>query len=157
MLPPRWTHPACMNMEVKRVRESPRGLARKRAGTKAHSPRKASPPVSSTKKNRTFRAIKAYVTSGTVLREVLASPIGNMGAISSNPVWMCPQLDVRMCPAILKERDLLAVNSHLELKEMHPTALSCAELPAPFHHRPDAHIPFHLLQSPQGRRPLPHG
>src|SRR3989304_7841778 len=34
------------------------------------------------------------------------------------------QLHDRMSPAILKERDLLAVNSRLELKEMRPTALS---------------------------------
>ena len=34
--------------------------------------------LSSTKKKRTFRASKAYVTSGTVLRELSSSPIGNI-------------------------------------------------------------------------------
>jgi hypothetical protein len=48
-----------MNMEVKSVRKSPVGFARKRLGTKAHFSIKASPPLISTKKNRTFRAIKA--------------------------------------------------------------------------------------------------
>src|SRR4030042_2313460 len=71
-----------MKMEVKSVRTSPKGLARKRLGTKPHFTMKASPPLFSTKKNRTFRAIKAYVTSGTVLREVSSSPIGNIGFIS---------------------------------------------------------------------------
>jgi hypothetical protein len=68
-------------MEVKSVRKSPEGLARKRPGTKAHFPINASPPLSSTKKNRTFRATRAYVTSGTVLRAVSSSPIGNMTLI----------------------------------------------------------------------------
>src|SRR3989304_4833896 len=77
---------ACMKMEVKSVRKSPKGWARKRLGTKAHFPIKASPPLCSTKKNRTFRAIKAYVTSGTVLREVLSSPIGNIRFVSFTPV-----------------------------------------------------------------------
>jgi hypothetical protein len=76
-----------MNMEVKSVRKSPEGLARKRPGTKAHFSIKAAPPLISTIKNRTFRAIKAYVTSGTVLREVLSSPIGNIIFISFYFGW----------------------------------------------------------------------
>src|SRR4030042_773219 len=67
-----------MNMAVKRVRKSPKGLARKRLGTKAHFSINASPPPSSTMKNRTFRTIKPYVTSGTVLRAESSSPIGNI-------------------------------------------------------------------------------
>src|SRR4030042_5723736 len=67
-----------MNMAVKRVRKSAKGLARKRLGTKAHFSIKASPPVSSTMKNRTFRTIKPYVTNGTVLRAESSSPIGNI-------------------------------------------------------------------------------
>jgi hypothetical protein len=67
-----------MNMEVKSVRKSATGLARKRLGTKAHFITKASPPLISTRKNRTFITIKAYVTSGVVLRELSSSPIGNM-------------------------------------------------------------------------------
>jgi hypothetical protein len=43
---------------------------------------KASPPLCSTKKNRTFRAIKAYVNSGNVLREESSSPIGNIRLVS---------------------------------------------------------------------------
>src|SRR5665647_1882319 len=85
-----------MNMEVKSVRRSPKGLARKRLGTKAHSPMKASPPLSSTKKNRTFRTIKAYVTSGTVLREVLSSPIGNIGFTSFFSGWICHSADCQV-------------------------------------------------------------
>jgi hypothetical protein len=73
-----------MNMELKSVRKSPLGLARKRLGTKAHFSINASPPLSSTKKNRTFRAIKTYVTTGTVLRVLLSSPIGNIEFISLN-------------------------------------------------------------------------
>jgi hypothetical protein len=71
-----------MNMELKSVRKSPEGLARKRLGTNAHFPTKASPPLSSIKKNKTFRATRAYVTRGTVLRALSSSPIGNMGSIS---------------------------------------------------------------------------
>src|SRR4030042_2703325 len=67
-----------MNMAVKRVRKSAKGLARKRLGTKAHFAIKASPPVNSTMKNRTFSAIRPYVTSGTVLRVESSSPIGNI-------------------------------------------------------------------------------
>src|SRR3989442_13341122 len=104
MLPPRWTHPACMNMEVKSVRTSPKGLARKRRGTKAHVLINASPPLCSTKNNRTFRAIKAYVTRGTVLREVSSSPIGNIKRVSF--FWLSP-LHVRMSLAFFKESDLL--------------------------------------------------
>src|SRR5512132_394867 len=71
-----------MNMEVNSVGKSPAGLARKRRGTKAHLSIKGSPPLSSTKKNRTFNAINAYVTTGTVLSAVLSSPIGNIGFVS---------------------------------------------------------------------------
>lgn len=78
MLPPRWSHPACMNMEVNSVRKSAAGLARKRLGTKAHLLMKASPPLSSTRKKSTFAAIKMYVTIGAVLRLLLSSPIGNI-------------------------------------------------------------------------------
>src|SRR2546425_1340126 len=67
-----------MNMELKRVGASAKGSAMKRRGTKAHCMTKASPPLSSTKKNRALRAISAYVTSGKVLRALLSSPIGNM-------------------------------------------------------------------------------
>src|SRR5437867_9695914 len=67
-----------MNMELKRVGASAKGSAMKRRGTKAHCMTKASPPLSSTKKNRALRAINAYVTSGKVLRSLLSSPIGNM-------------------------------------------------------------------------------
>src|SRR5438046_528213 len=49
-----------MNIELKRVRASAKGSARKRRGTKAHFRTKASPPLSSTKKNRALRAISAY-------------------------------------------------------------------------------------------------
>src|SRR4030095_8108093 len=70
-----------MNMEVKSVGRSLDGFARKRRGTKAHLVTNASPPPCSTKKNRMFSAIKAYVTSGTVLREVSSSPIGSIGLI----------------------------------------------------------------------------
>jgi hypothetical protein len=38
-----------MNMEEKRLRKSPSGLARKRLGTKAHFSIKASPPLSYTR------------------------------------------------------------------------------------------------------------
>src|SRR4029450_304367 len=44
----------------------------------AHFTTNASPPLCSTKKNRTFRAIKTYVTSGTVLRVLSSSPMGNI-------------------------------------------------------------------------------
>jgi hypothetical protein len=71
-----------MNMDVKSVGRSPMGSARKRLGTKAHFPIKASPPAISTKKNRTFTAINIYVTRGKVLREELSSPIGNIEGIS---------------------------------------------------------------------------
>src|ERR1051326_3880335 len=71
-----------MNMEVKSVRKSPLGLARKRRGTKAHCPINASPPLSSTKKKSTFRAIKAYVTTGTVRRVLSSSPMGNISFFS---------------------------------------------------------------------------
>jgi hypothetical protein len=67
-----------MNMEVKIVTKSPAGFARKRLGTNAHVSIKASPPINSTRKNRTFRAIREYVTTGTILREVLSSPTGNI-------------------------------------------------------------------------------
>src|SRR6185436_16077189 len=67
-----------MNMELKRVGTSEKGSAMKRRGTRAHCMTKASPPLSSTKKNRTLSAINAYVTSGKVLRALLSSPIGNM-------------------------------------------------------------------------------
>jgi hypothetical protein len=60
------------------------GSARKRLGTKAHFIIKASPPLISTRKKRTFKTIKAYATSGTVLREELSSPIGNIGFFSIN-------------------------------------------------------------------------
>jgi hypothetical protein len=48
-----------MNMEVKIVRKSPMGLARKRLGTNAHFTINASPPFNSTKKNRMFITINA--------------------------------------------------------------------------------------------------
>jgi hypothetical protein len=48
-----------MNMEVNRVGKSAAGFARKRLGTKAHFRMKGSPPLSSTKKNRRFKTIKA--------------------------------------------------------------------------------------------------
>jgi len=64
-------------MEVKTVTKSPAGFARNRVGTNDHVPINASPPANSTKKNRTFNAISAYVTTGTVLRAVLSSPMGN--------------------------------------------------------------------------------
>jgi len=70
--------PACMNMEVNKVGRPPMGLARKRLGTKDYFIINASPPFISTRKNKTFSAIKANVTNGTVLREVLSSPIGNI-------------------------------------------------------------------------------
>src|SRR4030095_11048497 len=89
MLPPRCSHPACMNMEVKSVGKSAAGFARKRLGTKAHFSIKGSPPLSSTKKNKTFRAIKAYVTTGTVLSAVLSSPIGNIRIFSLYHGWTC--------------------------------------------------------------------
>src|SRR5712691_11419041 len=71
-----------MNMDVKSVGKSREGLATKRLGTKAYLPIKALPPFSSTKKHRTFRTIKANVTSGTVRREESSSPIGSMRFIS---------------------------------------------------------------------------
>jgi hypothetical protein len=83
-----------MNMDVKSVRDSPTGFARKRLGTKAHFTIKASPPVSSTKKNSTFRAIKAYVTRGKVLREELSSPIGSMEFVSFHFGWICHSITV---------------------------------------------------------------
>jgi hypothetical protein len=48
-----------MNMDVKSVTESSTGLPRKRLGMKAHFMMKASPLLSSIKKNRAFRAINA--------------------------------------------------------------------------------------------------
>ena len=78
MLPPMWTHPACMNMDVKMVRKSPPGLARKRLGTNAHVSIKASPPINSTRKKSTLSAIRAYVIKGTSLLPLLSSPMGNM-------------------------------------------------------------------------------
>src|SRR4030042_3369479 len=78
-----------MNMAVNKVRKSAEGLARKRLGTKAHFPIKASPPVSSAKNITTCSAIKAYVTSGAVLRELLSSPIGNMRFISFYSHLIC--------------------------------------------------------------------
>jgi len=65
------------------VIKSPPGFAKKRVGTNAHVSINASPAINSTKKNRTFMAIRAYVTTGTVLREVLSSPMGNMRLYSS--------------------------------------------------------------------------
>src|SRR5512142_60245 len=70
-----------MNMDVKSVMKSAPGLARKRPGTKAHLLMNASPPDSSTKKNRALMAIRAYVTIGTVLRELSSSPSGNIPLI----------------------------------------------------------------------------
>src|SRR5450759_623714 len=84
-----------MNMEVKSVRKSPKGVARKRLGTKAHFPIKTSPPLCSTRKHRTFRAIRAYVTSGTVLREVSSSPIGIIGFTSFYSGWTCHSCNSR--------------------------------------------------------------
>src|SRR6478672_2012794 len=83
MLPPRCSHPPCMNIEVKRVGKSAAGLARKRRGTNAHCSTKALPPLSSTKKKRMFSAISVNVTMGKVLRPELSSPIGNMELFSS--------------------------------------------------------------------------
>jgi hypothetical protein len=48
-----------MNIEVKSVGKSAAGFATKRLGTNDHFIIKGSPPLISTKKNRTFRAIKA--------------------------------------------------------------------------------------------------
>src|SRR6185436_13780393 len=92
MLPPRCSHPACMNMEVKSVGKSPAGFARKRRGTKAHFSIKGSPPLNSTKKNRRFSAIRAYVTTGTVLSAELSSPIGNISFTSVHSGWICRNL-----------------------------------------------------------------
>src|SRR3990172_7024383 len=78
IFPPRCSHPACMNMDVKIVRDSPKGSARKRDGTKAQRSIKASPPLSSSKKTMAFNAIRIRVTTGTVLRALSSSPIGNM-------------------------------------------------------------------------------
>jgi hypothetical protein len=107
-----------MNMEVKSVRKSPPGLARKRLGTKAHFPINASPPLISTKKNKTFRAIKAYVTNGTVLLAVSSSPIGNIRLIFTLDL---SQLHVKMSLEVFKERDLLTINIYLQLEEKRAT------------------------------------
>jgi hypothetical protein len=69
-------------MDVNKVRNSPEGLDRNRIGTKAHFMRKASPLLNSTRKNATFKAIKAYVTTGNVLREESSSPIGSIYQMS---------------------------------------------------------------------------
>jgi hypothetical protein len=71
-----------MNMEVNKVIKSAAGFSRKRLGTNAHFVMKASPPLSSTKKKSRFSAISTCVTMGTVLTELLSSPIGmrNMNA-----------------------------------------------------------------------------
>jgi hypothetical protein len=71
-----------MNMAVKSVRKSLRGLARKRLGTKAHFMIKASPPASSIRKNTTFTAIRAYVTNGNVFRVESSSPMGSIRVLS---------------------------------------------------------------------------
>src|SRR5882762_6625535 len=79
-----------MNIELKRVGASAMGSPMKRRGTKAHCMTRASPPLSSTKKIRTLRAINAYVTSGKLLRALLSSPIGNMSPHSrrtQDPGW----------------------------------------------------------------------
>src|SRR5262245_32741640 len=87
MFPPRCTHPACMNMEVNRVGKSADGLARNRAGTNAHCLTNGSPPLSSTKKNKTFNAISAYVTMGKVRSPLLSPPIGNIECSASSRAW----------------------------------------------------------------------
>jgi hypothetical protein len=63
---------------VKIVRKSPPGFARKRAGIKDHVTIKESPAPNSTRKNRMLKTIRAYVTTGNVLRALLSSPIGNI-------------------------------------------------------------------------------
>ncbi len=51
----------------------------KRLGTKARlSPIEGSPPLGSRRRTGCSGASKAYVTSGTVLRALLSSPMGNM-------------------------------------------------------------------------------
>src|SRR5580765_7144488 len=82
MFPPRCTQPACMNIDVNRVGKSADGLARNRLGTNAHCFTNGSPPLSSTKKNRTFKAISAYVTIGKIRSLLLSSPIGNIAGSS---------------------------------------------------------------------------
>jgi hypothetical protein len=67
-----------MNIELKSVRKSPRGFDRNRLGINAHFSINWLPPVNSTKKNKIFRAIKTYVTTGTVRRALLSSPIGSI-------------------------------------------------------------------------------
>jgi hypothetical protein len=69
-----------MNMDEKSVMKSSTGLAVKRLATKDHFMIKSSPPLSSTKKTKTFRAINAMHTSGAVLLELLSSPIGIMSS-----------------------------------------------------------------------------
>src|SRR6185295_7261871 len=81
MFPPRCSQPPCMNIEVNSVGKSAAGLARKRLGTNAHCLTKASPPLSSTRKNRTFNAIRQYVTIGNVRSPLLSSPIGNIDSL----------------------------------------------------------------------------
>src|SRR5215216_2734772 len=81
MLPNKCIQPACINMDGKMVAKSPAGLARKRLGTNAQRWIKLSPLLSSTRKNRTLAAIRAYVTMGVSLRSRSSSPIGNIGIL----------------------------------------------------------------------------
>src|SRR5690349_12022286 len=78
MLPPKCSQPPCMNIEVKTVMKSAPGFWVRRRGTTDHRSINGSPPLNSTKKNRTLSAISAYVTIGTDLSAESSSPIGNI-------------------------------------------------------------------------------
>src|SRR6266699_6483135 len=67
-----------MNIDVKIDGKSVPGFATRRRGTTDQCSMKGSPPLNSTKKNRMLRAIRTNVTTGTVLRALSSSPIGNM-------------------------------------------------------------------------------
>jgi len=61
------------------------------------------------------------VTSGTVLRAVSSSPIGNIKAYLLL-LWLdLSQLDVKMCLEFFKEGDLLAINHLAAASGKRPT------------------------------------
>src|SRR6476659_7697629 len=101
MLPPRCTQPPCMNIDVKSVGKSAEGWLRNRLGTNAHCLTKGSPPPSSMKKNRTFRAISEYVTIGKIRSPLLSSPMGSIECSSPSvgkPDRWCRTLHVSFHP-----------------------------------------------------------
>jgi hypothetical protein len=68
-----------MNMAEKMVTTLAPGLAAKSAGMKAHCWMNWSPAPSSIRNISTFKPIRLNVTTGTVRRWELSSPIGNIG------------------------------------------------------------------------------